>query len=176
MTCNSQDELVWIVDKENRPITSAKRSQMRQKRLIHRSTYILIHDETNRMLVQKRTDTKDVYPGLWEIAAGGVVAYGEEYMESALRELSEETGIKGIPLIEHFDFYFEDSDNRLWGRIFSCKYSGRIFPQKEEVQASFFADKRQMSELLRNEKFTPDSYFLMNLIKRRGIRPFDRLL
>ncbi len=176
MNHNPQDELVWIVDKENRPIAWAKRGKMREKRLIHRSTYILIQDEKDRMLVQKRTDTKDVYPGLWEIAAGGVVAYGEDYMESALRELSEETGIKGVSLIEHLDFYFEDSHNRLWGRVFSCRYSSTIFPQKEEVQVSFFADKRQMSELLRNEKFTPDSYFLMDLIKKKGITPFDRLL
>ncbi len=175
MTASPGDELVWIVDEKNRPLGSATRREMREKRLIHRSTYILVADSAGRLLVQKRTTSKDVYPGLWEIAAGGVVNYGEEYLPSAIRELKEETGIRGVELQEHLDFFYEDSENRLWGRLFSCTYDGEIRPQPEEVAEARFVDKWEMAELLSSERFTPDSYFVIELIKKEKIKPFERL-
>ncbi len=171
----TSEELVWIVDEKNRPIGAATRPEMRQQRLIHRSTYILISDSKHRILVQKRTLTKDIYPGLWEIAAGGVVAYGENYYDSALRELQEETGISNVTLKEHLDFYYEDQDNRLWGRLFSCIWDGHIRPQPEEVQEICMVDQIQLSAMLAKEDFTPDSYFLIKLIKEKKISPFDCL-
>jgi len=170
-----KDELIWIVDEKNRPLGGTTRAIMRAKRLIHRSTYIMVTDPKGRLLLQKRTLSKDVYPGLWEIAAGGVVAYGEGYLESALRELEEETGIKTPNLKKHLDFYYEDDVNRLWGRLFSCTHKGDIRPQEEEVEEAIFADKKTLARLMANEKFTPDSYFLMKIIKDEAITPFDRL-
>ncbi len=170
-----KDELVWIVDEKNRPLGGTTRAIMRAKRLIHRSTYIMVTDPKGRLLLQKRTLSKDVYPGLWEIAAGGVVAYGEGYLESALRELEEETGIRNPNLKRHLDFFYEDDVNRLWGRLFSCSHQGRVRPQEEEVQEAIFADKKTLTRLIAHEEFTPDSYFLMELIKDRQIIPFERL-
>lgn len=175
MSYSPSQELVWIVDEKNSPLGGVTRAEMRQKRLIHRSTYILITDPKERLLLQKRTNTKDVYPGLWEIAAGGVVAYKEDYLNSAIRELQEETGISNVPLRQHLDFYYEDQHNRLWGRLFSCSWNGTIHPQAEEVEKAFFASKDVLWDMLTNEKFTPDSYFLIELIKRERISPFDRL-
>ncbi len=175
MTSSASQEMVWIVDEKNRPVGAVTRAQMRQKRLVHRSTYILVTDSKQRLLIQKRTLTKDVYPGLWEIAVGGVVAYGEDYRTSAFRELREETGISSVYLQEHLDFYYEDQDNRLWGRLFSCKWDGKIQPQPEEVQEVLFADRIQLLDMLEKEDFTPDSYFLIELIKEKGIKPLDCL-
>ncbi len=172
---SQKDELVWIVNEKNRPLGGTTRAIMRAKRLIHRSTYIMVTDPKERLLLQKRTLTKDIYPGLWEIAAGGVVAYGEGYLESAMRELGEETGIKTPNFKRHLDFYYEDDVNRLWGRLFSCSYQGRVRPQEEEVQEAIFADKETLARLIAQKEFTPDSYFLMELIKERKITPFERL-
>ncbi len=170
-----KDELVWIVDEKNRPLGGTTRAIMRARRLIHRSTYIMVTDPKGRLLLQKRTLSKDVYPGLWEMAAGGVVAYGEGYLESAMRELEEETGIKTPYLKRHLDFFYEDDVNRLWGRLFSCSHEGPVRPQEEEVQEAIFADKETLTRLIAQEEFTPDSYFLMELIKDRQITPFERL-
>ncbi len=175
MTDTARDELVWIVDEENRPLCSATRTEMRAKRLIHRSAYILVIGKRDSILVQKRTISKDIYPGLWEIAAGGVVAHGENFLETARRELKEETGIRSVTLERLLDFYYEDQYNRLWGRVFSCRYTGPVRPQPEEVQDAFFADRQQLSSLMSRETFTPDSNFLKNLLKKKGIKPFDRL-
>ena len=56
------------------------------------------------LYVQKRTLTKDVYPGYYDVATGGVLQAGETYEQSAERELAEELGIRNIPQVPLFDF------------------------------------------------------------------------
>src|SRR5688572_7729079 len=116
------DEIVVIVDERNNVVGATSRREMRAKRLPHRSTYILVFNGGGELYVQKRTMTKDVFPGYYDVAAGGVVLAGEAYEQGAERELEEEMGIRGVPLSRLFDFYFEDATTRLWGCAFSCTY------------------------------------------------------
>lgn len=45
------------------------------------------------LIVHRRADWKDVYPGYWDLAFGGVCSVGERWLESAERELTEEAGL-----------------------------------------------------------------------------------
>jgi 8-oxo-dGTP pyrophosphatase MutT (NUDIX family) len=100
----SADEIVAIVDADNDVVGTSTRREMRAKRLPHRSTYILVFNSQGQLYVQKRTLTKDLFPGYYDPAAGGVVLAGESYEESARRELEEEMGIRDVPLNWLFDF------------------------------------------------------------------------
>ncbi len=152
----ARNERVIIVDDDNAVVGAAPRHEMRAKRLPHRATFILVFDSKGRILVQKRTDTKDVYPGYYDLAAGGVVTEGESYDESAIREAAEELGIHGVPLESRFDFYFEDPGNRCFGRVYSCVCDGPFTLQPEEVVSVDFAG---LSDVLdgRIEPLTPDT-------------------
>lgn len=46
-----------------------------------------------QMIVHRRADWKDVYPGYWDLAFGGVCVAGEPWLASAERELTEEAGL-----------------------------------------------------------------------------------
>ncbi len=154
---NSADEIVAIVDERNNVVGSAPRREMRAKRLLHRSTYILVFNSQGQLYVQKRTLTKDLFPGYYDPAAGGVVLAGESYEESARRELEEEMGIRDVPLNWLFDFFYSDDHTRVWGGVFSCVYDGRIVLQPEEIESGAFL---QISDILRRaqtEPFTPDA-------------------
>ncbi|MEE9527401.1 MAG: NUDIX hydrolase, partial [Syntrophobacteria bacterium] len=59
----SADEVVIIVDKENNEVGAVPRREMRAGRLPHRATYILVFNSRGELYVQKRTQTKDVFPG-----------------------------------------------------------------------------------------------------------------
>ncbi len=163
---NPKNEKVVIVDLHNRVLYSTTREKMRRERLIHRATYILIVNSKGEILIQKRSKTKDIYPGLWEIAAGGVVNDAETYAEAAVREVEEETGIKGANLKEHFDFYFEDDTNRVWGKVFSCKFDGKIISQKEEVEEIKFVTLNELFTKFNLKNFTPDSIYLLKKHKK----------
>ena len=45
------------------------------------------------LLLQKRRADKDAYPGCYDISSAGHLPAGQEYLPSAIRELSEELGI-----------------------------------------------------------------------------------
>ncbi len=118
-------EWVDIVNEQNEVIAQSSRQQMRAQRLRHRATYIVVHDGMGKILVQRRTDIKDFYPGWLDATAGGVVQSGENVLDSARREAEEELGIAGVPFAEHGLFYFEEEQCRVWGR---CSAVSRMAP------------------------------------------------
>ena len=86
------EEQVIIVDAKNEVVGSARRSHMRAHNLHHRATYIFVFCADGRLCVQERSQDKDIYPGYFDPACGGVLGENEEYDECAERELEEELG------------------------------------------------------------------------------------
>ena len=158
---NPTDEIITIVDRSNHEVDQVPRSIMRAKGLIHRATYILIFNNQGEIFVQQRTMTKDIYPGYFDVATGGVVLAGEPYELSAKRELAEELGVSKVELVDHFDFFHEDAGNKVWGRVFSCITDGPFILQPEEVEDGFFMGFKQVLALSENESFTPDGIWVL---------------
>jgi 8-oxo-dGTP pyrophosphatase MutT (NUDIX family) len=155
------NEIVVIVDQDNNIVGAAPRREMRVKRLAHRSTYILVFNAGGELYVQKRTLTKDVFPGYYDVAAGGVVLAGETYEQGAERELEEEMGIRGVPLNRLFDFYFENEHTRLWGCAFSCVYDGAVVLQEEEIESGAFVPVGDILRRAETQPFTPDGLYVL---------------
>ena len=105
--------------------------------------------------------SKDIYPGYYDVAAGGVVLAGESYDESARRELEEELGISNTVLTSHFTFFYEEGKNQVWGRVYSCTYDGELVLQAEEVESGFFAAPDAVVILSEKEQFTPDGIYVL---------------
>ena len=91
----ASEEWVDLVDEEDSVIGRVTRKQMRAQNLWHRTIGVMCLDSRGRIYVHRRTDHKDVYPGLYDMFVGGVVSAGESYDETALREIGEELGIVG---------------------------------------------------------------------------------
>ena len=86
------DEYVDIIDEDDRVVATATRREVRSGALLHRCTYVLLRNSAGEILVHRRTDTKDIFPGAYDVFAGGVCAAGEPYDECARREVAEEAG------------------------------------------------------------------------------------
>lgn len=169
---SSSQELVAIADEADNLIGAAPRAEMRQRNLIHRATYVLVFNRRGRLFVQERTLTKDIYPGYLDIAAGGVVLAGEPYDESAERELAEELGITGVPLMPQFAFFYDRPDNRVHGRVYACTYDGPMTLQAEEVASGEFLEPVDCLTRLR-DRLTPDGVLVLEryLAGREGRTP-----
>lgn len=66
----------------------------------HGSVHIWVIRELDgdvEVLVQKRSEMKDSYPGCYDAAATGHIDAGEDALRAALRELGEELGIVAKP-------------------------------------------------------------------------------
>lgn len=161
----STSETVAIVDEANRVTGQAGRAEMRAGNLIHRACYILVFNRLGELFVQKRTMGKDIYPGFYDVAAGGVVLAGESYEESARRELQEELGISA-ELTFCCDHFHDATDNRVWGRVFTCRHDGPMRLQPEEVAEGEFMAVSEVRALSNRESFTPDGIEILNLCLR----------
>ena len=171
----TRDETVVVVDENNHVIGAESRYNMRTRGLIHRAAYILVFNSSGDIFVQKRTLTKDVYPGYYDVATGGVVLDGETYQECAKRELEEELGIRDVPLAGLFDFFHTDSGNKVWGRAYKCVYDGDMVLQDEEVESGKFRDVGEVIEMADHQLSTPDGlYVLRRYVSDRGILDADR--
>ena len=138
MPAPAGEEVVIVVDDHNRPVAELPRHRVRGENLPHRATCIFVFDRRGRVLVQRRTATKDLYPGFYDLAAGGVVAAGESYEQCAEREAEEELGIRGTALAPKFDFHYRDEHNRCFSRVFTCVHDGPFTLQPEEVESVKF--------------------------------------
>jgi 8-oxo-dGTP pyrophosphatase MutT (NUDIX family) len=156
-----REEIVLIVDKDNRETGSAPRHEMRSKGMPHRACYILVFNSKGELFVQKRTTIKDIYPGYYDVASGGVVLAGESYDESARRELEEELGISNTVLTSHFIFFYDEDNNHVWGKVYSCIHDGELILQEEEVESGFFAAPDAVIALSKKEPFTPDGIHVL---------------
>jgi len=75
------------------------------------------------LVVHQRSGWKDVWPGYWDLAFGGVLQPGEDWIDGARRELAEEAGIDA-ELVELGHGTYEDGDVRVVGRIFVATHDG----------------------------------------------------
>jgi len=155
------DEIVVVVDEHNYVVGAVPRREMRAKNLPHRSTYILVFNSYGQLYVQKRTETKDVFPGYYDPVSGGVVLAGESYEQGAVRELAEEMGIHDVPLTWLFNFYFENEHTRVWGGTFSCVYEGPLMLQEEEVESVTPMTIEDILHRAETEPFTPDGLYVV---------------
>ncbi|HHP7235802.1 MAG TPA: NUDIX hydrolase YfcD [Desulfobacterales bacterium] len=157
----NSEEIVTIVDNHNNVVGAEPRWRMRSYGLPHRATYILVFNSAGELFVQKRTESKDIYPGHFDVAAGGVVMAGETYETAAVRELEEELGIRDTPLHPQFDFYYEEAGNRVWGRVYTCVYDGDMVLQKEEVARGDFLSLDEILRMCERRPFTPDGLYVI---------------
>ena len=153
----SDAELIAWVDEHDDLLGALPRAELRSRRLIGRGTFILLFNAAGELCVHRRTLSKAVYPGYWDIAAGGMVAAGEAYAQSAERELAEELGIRDAVLRDHGRFFFDQPDNRIWCAVFSAVSDAPLILQPEEVLEARFMTLEEAQLDTRRRPYCPDS-------------------
>ncbi|MFS1538302.1 MAG: NUDIX hydrolase YfcD [Candidatus Phlomobacter fragariae] len=154
-------EWIDIVDDKNKVIAQATREQMREENLLHRAAYIVVHDGMGKILIQRRTEMKDIYPCLLDATAGGVLISGETMLAAARREAEEKLGIADVPFAEHGLFYYETIKCRVWGGLFSCVSHGPFALKEAEVESVFWFTPEEIHA--RSHEFSPDSLKALSL-------------
>ena len=153
----SDDELVEEIDAHGHVVGVVSRAEMRANRLRHRCVYLPIVDSLGRLLVHRRAATKDVWPGRWDVAAGGVVGAGEAWSLAAARELAEEVGLVDVVLEPIGSGAYEDDEVRVLGRVYLVHSDGPFTYTDGEVVEARFVDAAGLAGLRRAEPFCPDS-------------------
>lgn len=153
---SAADELIDVVDAEDRVVRQVSRAEMRHHKLLHRAVYLLLVSSSGQLFVHRRTTTKDVYPGYWDVTVGGVVGAGEDYDSAARRELAEEVGITCEALTPLFAVRFADPSTQLIGRAFLAHHDGPVTLQAEEIAHGAFVSLAEAERIVRDEPCCPD--------------------
>ncbi|VXC20446.1 putative enzyme [Pseudomonas sp. 8Z] len=153
---SDQERVAWV-DEHDQPLGGVSRAELRERRLIGRCTYIFLFNSAGLLCVHRRTLSKALYPGYWDVAAGGMVLEGEDYRLSAERELAEELGIVDTELVEHAHFLYDSPQSRLWCMAYSAASDAPLVLQPEEVLEARFISIEQALEEARRLPYCPDS-------------------
>jgi len=172
------DEIIDILDE----ITGQKTGKTISKNEAHRtgewhgSIHVLIVDNNKeKTLLQKRCANKKLYPNTWDIAVGGHISAGEDALLSAKRELEEELGLNS----DNYEIkYLETTKEKLNNNgvisnefvsifiVYSDINIADIKLQVEEVTEAKWCTKEELNEFVKNEQILPHirEYEILNEI------------
>ncbi|NEB78374.1 NUDIX domain-containing protein [Streptomyces sp. SID14478] len=152
------EEILDIVDEQDRVIGQAPRGEAYARNLRHRCAFILARDPDGKIFTHRRTPTKLVFPGWYDMFVGGVVGAGESYDEAALREAEEELGVSGLPRpTPLFKFLYDDGAGKSWwSYVYEVCCDLPVHPQAEEIDWHAFLSPEELERRLGEGSWTPD--------------------
>ena len=131
-------ELFDVIDSKGNPTGQiVSREKAHAEGIMHRTAHIWIIREMDgrvQVLLQKRSQNKDSFPGKFDTSSAGHIQAGDEPLESALRELKEELGISAAPEQLHFAGTFSISFvKEFYGKVFRDEEVAFVYIYKEPV-------------------------------------------
>jgi len=147
---DADEEILAVVNRADKPVDEAPRSQVHEEALMHRAVHVLVFDGEGNLLLQKRSEAKRTYPGCWTSSASGHVPAGQSPREAAAREAHEELGVDPGPLEHVGRTYVEDLNvgEREITHVFAARYHGEFDPDQDEVsEVRWFDVSHLVSEL-----------------------------
>jgi isopentenyl-diphosphate delta-isomerase len=170
---SSSDEFFDVVDAADRVIGCATRREVHAQRLRHRAVHVLVFNLTGQLYVQKRSGTKDTFPGHYDSSASGHLNASEDYDACAVRELQEELGLEIFH--RHFRRLFKIDACAQTGWEFVWVYSVhgdyRPCPNPDEIESGAYLDRDQAEVLT---PVAPAFRRILNELRARGLFPLPR--
>ena len=116
------------------------RKEAHAKGILHRTAHVWVVRRTENgveILMQKRSMEKDSFPGQYDTSSAGHIPAGDEPLESAMRELSEELGIVAAPEELHFAGAFRiQYEEEFHGEMFRDNELATVYVYDGDVDIS----------------------------------------
>ena len=159
---SAADELVDLVDHDDLVVEVVTRAEMRARGASarHRACYVAVITTTGLLVVHRRAEWKDVYPGWWDICFGGVLGAGEAWDAAAHRELLEEAGVDARPRLVATRSW-ERPDVALNARIYLVTHDGPFTCPDGEVVEVDAVPLPDLDRWLLGRNVCPDSVDLV---------------
>ena len=139
---------------------TASREECHKKGLYHKAVVVIILSTDNKkVLLQKRSANKKLWPNRWDVTAGGHVLSGELGYEAVIRETKEEIGIDINK--EELEFIGATTSETIKGEIINRHFNeyyivhkniniDDIILQEEEVQDIKWLEKEEIIRRINN--------------------------
>lgn len=160
------EEQVGVIDETGTVVDVVARSLVRRDNLSHQVVAILVRDSGGRVFVHRRTETKDVFPGLYDAFVAGTVTAGEALEDAARRELAEELGIRDVELLPRFSQWYADEHTRHLAHVWGTTWDGPVVLQSDEIAWGGWLTVEDLESRLQDPQwpFVPDGRALLTTL------------
>jgi len=147
-------EYLDIADEQGNPTgETVERNYAHENGIRHRTAHlwlVRIKDGRVQLLMQKRAENKESYPGCYDISSAGHIPAGDSFTVSAVRELGEELGISADE--DELVFCGDrkiSTDHVFCGRPFHDRQVSRVFFIWRDLEESEFNIQHEELESVR---------------------------
>jgi isopentenyldiphosphate isomerase len=152
------EEIFDVVNERDEVIGQRPRSEVHRLGLQHRAVHVLVFNRRGDLFLQKRSGTKDCFPGTWDSSASGHLDQGEDYDACAVRETREELGLELVETparLFRVEACSQTGQEFLW--VYRCTAEGPFVLHPDEIERGdwFASDVIQGWIDRRPEDFAP---------------------
>lgn len=147
-------EMLDVVDENGIPTgETVPREKAHAEGIRHRTSHVWLLRARGgeiQVLLQKRCQTKDSWPGCYDVSSAGHIPAGVDFIPSALRELEEELGVTASP--EELVFCGNRNiraDSTFHGKPFHERQYARIFALWRDQEAADFVLQQEEIDSVR---------------------------
>jgi isopentenyldiphosphate isomerase len=177
-------EILDIVNENDEVIGQAERDEVHRIGLVCRLAYVCFYTAEREVILQKRSDTKKNDAGKLTTTVSGHVASGQDYLEAAVRETLEESGVAvnaadlvslGVVRADYVQGTY--LSNAMRG-LFAYKFDGSVEDLKVEEEDGAGFVILPIEELERQLDSEPDTFatVLTDTVGRDLVQGIKRLL
>ena len=161
------DECFDIVNEQNEVVGQEKRQIVHKTGLWHRGVHVFLFTADRRLLIQKRSQTRDKFPGTLDCSVSEHLKPGESYLAGAIRGLHEELGVGDIPLtrLVQFKMNYGPNDNE-FSEVFEGTFDDatQITVDPHEVDGVAFHTIRELEKMMEGRD-SPISPWFVQLLR-----------
>jgi isopentenyl-diphosphate delta-isomerase type 1 len=129
------EEIFDVVNERDEVIGQLPRRVVHRDGHKHRAVHVLVFNDQGQIFLQKRSMTKDTFPGAWDSSASGHLDTGEDYDACAVRELGEELGLivaESPQRLFMIDACVETGHEFVW--VYRLRSNGPFVLHPEEIE------------------------------------------
>ena len=162
------EEIFDVVNERDEVIDRQPRREVHARGLLHRAVHVLVFNARGQVFLQKRSMRKDKHPGVWDSSASGHVDSGEDYDETAVREVREEIGLKLPPTPEQlFKINACAETDAEFVYVYRCENEGPFELNADEIERGDWFAPEEVTRWIheRPQDLAPAFVFIWSKLK-----------
>lgn len=160
-------EMLPVVEPTGAVVGRASRSTCHNgSHFLHPVVHLHIISRFGQIYLQRRSESKALYPLHWDFAVGGHVTYGEYLRETLFREAGEELGFFDFNPVLLATYIYESSNERELVNTFATVGSFNLKPDGNEVCDGRWWTLPELEDAFGKDILTPNFEYEFPKIKQ----------